>query len=147
MGKENIDNRKPLGRKKLPEHLKRKNSTKIEFKCNELELKFINTKMSLLFPNYESDKAFYCRNYFLNSLKDATSSNKHILNPKNYEDKLTQRFVFDLNKIGTNLNQTVRNLNIKSDSIDSKTLYHLQNNITNLLNLKSEIIQILLDDS
>ncbi len=147
MNQDSKTNKNKGGRKKLPDHLKRKKNNRIDMLFNDEEFSYLINRMKDPYPNFEKDKAFYTRKFLLDGLNESSLSKQKVVNPNDYNNKLTQNIVYSLSKIGNNLNQTTRILHSKKESIDSKTLYHLENNIKNLLEMKSEILTILLNDS
>lgn len=132
------------GRKALPDNLKRKSSNVYKFECSDKEYEQIKNLMSQRFPNFTNNKAFYLRELILTTLNNRQNMESVT---DDFDNKLTQRFVFEINKIGNNLNQITKKINNTKSVLDSKSLLQLNTSLKQIRDLKTEILNTLLIDS
>ena len=136
------------GRKALPHSKKRKPSNIFKFECSDAEYSKISDYLTIHYPNFDKNKAFCIRDFLLNCASNKSNSDLNYNDSKKgIDSKFNQRIVFELNRIGNNINQISKRINSNKSEIDRKELYSFNTTSKELKTLKLQLIEFLISDS
>ena len=136
------------GRKALPDSKKRKPSNILKFECSDAEYNEISDYLTNHYPNFEKNKAYCIRDFLLTCASKKTNVNfKYNDLNKGIDSKFNQRIVYELNRIGNNINQISKRINSNKSEIDRKELYNFNATSKELKTLKLQLIEFLISDS